>query len=308
MKIAVFSDIHANIYAFRAALTDAAEHGVTDYIFLGDLITDLPWVNEVYDIVRGLRNVRIIRGNRERAVLELDGANGFARCRQTAALYWTREKLSEENLRYLSALPDTLSFELNGTHFRLVHCPGDIWGKHVSDGLHYFAGRDDTHADYTRIMTAAVKNHPDVVKQRQGIYLYGHFHGQWHVRLGETLIANPGSCGGAGDNEIRAEYSILSHEDGRWQVDERLVAYNQKDTLREFRSSEIYRASPVWSEAVAMLLETGRETIHHLFAHLNGACAVRGLKPPYFPYPDDIWDDEGQKWVEAYRAHMVSQV
>ena len=54
MRIAIFSDIHANIYALKAALADAAECGVTDYTFLGDLITDLPWANEVYDLVRSL--------------------------------------------------------------------------------------------------------------------------------------------------------------------------------------------------------------------------------------------------------------
>jgi predicted phosphodiesterase len=306
MRIAIFSDIHANIYAFRSALDDAAECGVTDYIILGDLITDLPWVNGVYDLIRGLHNVKIIRGNRERMLLTL-GASGEAKqYHQMASIYQTYTNLSEENKEYISTLPDELSFELNGTYFHLNHCPSDIWGNQVSDGLHYFANSTDTHEDYTNIMTNALKNHPDVIKLRQGITMYGHFHGQWHCKLGDTMIINPGSCGLAGDNDPRAEYSILSYQDGHWSVDERRVEYSRENTLEEFRSSAFYKASPIWSEAVAMMIETGRENVHLLFDHLNNACKARGMSQPYYPYPNDLWDSEGQRWLFDYKRQCGS--
>jgi len=299
MKIAVFSDIHANIYAFRAALADARQQGVGGYFFLGDMITDLPWANEVYDIIRGLNHVKIIRGNRERIILELDRQGEHRNYRQLASICWTYDVLSAENKAYISALPDELTFELRGTRFHLNHRPEDIWGKRTADGLHHFTKPNENHCDYVNIMKAAVQNNPDVSSMPHGIYLYGHHHGQWHWRLGGTVIMAPGSCGLAADNETRAEYSILTYQGGRWDVQERLIEYDRHTMLRDFRSSALYAASPIWSEATALTIETGWENLHLLFKHLDDVCGQRGVR--YKFCPNDIWETEGRKWLDEYK-------
>ena len=38
MRTALFGDIHANLEALEAVLTDAASQGVTDYVCLGDIV------------------------------------------------------------------------------------------------------------------------------------------------------------------------------------------------------------------------------------------------------------------------------
>ena len=49
LKIAILSDIHGNIVALEEAIKDAKTQGVEQYIVLGDLITDLPFTNEIID-------------------------------------------------------------------------------------------------------------------------------------------------------------------------------------------------------------------------------------------------------------------
>ncbi|MDD4592290.1 MAG: metallophosphoesterase family protein [Parabacteroides sp.] len=302
MKIAVFSDIHANIYAFRTALKDAEEHDVTHYIFLGDMITDLPWANEVYDIIRTLDNIKIIRGNRERSILELDQNSTLKNLHQFSSAFWTSSILSEANRAYISKMPDSLTFQLLGTNFVLNHRPEDIWGAEAQDCLHYFASSTESHSNYTSIMRKGIEKNPALFDKPTGIYLYGHYHGQWHGHFGNNLILNPGSCGMAGDNETRAEYSILMYDGGQWTVEERLVRYDKDRALREFRNSQLYQCSAIWSESVASLVETGLENLHLLFAHLNNVCSKLSTNKPFIP--DEIWESEGLKWVIEYRKSI----
>ena len=54
MKIAVLSDLHGNIVAFEEAIKDAKSQGATEFIILGDIITDLPITDEIIDKVKEL--------------------------------------------------------------------------------------------------------------------------------------------------------------------------------------------------------------------------------------------------------------
>ena len=54
MKIAVLSDIHSNIVALEEVLKDAKAQNVDEYIVLGDIITDLPFTDEVIEEVLNL--------------------------------------------------------------------------------------------------------------------------------------------------------------------------------------------------------------------------------------------------------------
>ena len=298
MKIAVFSDIHANIYAFRAALADAAACDVTDYFFLGDVITDLPWPNEVIDTIRSLPNVKAIRGNREQGLKALENDSTLTEYHQYASLYRTYEFLSTENRAYIASWPDSLAVNLNGTDFFLHHKPEDIWGANVNTLRHSTVG---SLAEYANLSRKILCKHQSAMAP--GVYLYGHFHGQWHDRVGDVLAVNPGSCGQAALGETRGTYSILSVHDGQWNVDERQVEYDRARTLRELRASAMYRVSPIWSEVVSIIIESGNDVLPDFFAHMNQACADRGITSR--PYPNDIWDIEGRRWLEQIRNKIA---
>lgn len=102
MKIALFSDIHANLEALEAVLADAEAEGCDSYICLGDI------VGYNADPVACLERVRamgcpVIKGNHDQDSSNdrsLDMMNPNA----AEALHWTREQLNPEQREWLARL------------------------------------------------------------------------------------------------------------------------------------------------------------------------------------------------------------
>ena len=52
MKIGIISDIHSNIYAFKACTEYLEKQCCNEYIFLGDYISDTPYARETLRICK----------------------------------------------------------------------------------------------------------------------------------------------------------------------------------------------------------------------------------------------------------------
>ena len=70
MKVAVISDVHANIYALRSVLHDLDKEGVENILVAGDLIGYYYWPSEVVKILMEDSRVHCIRGNHENILEE----------------------------------------------------------------------------------------------------------------------------------------------------------------------------------------------------------------------------------------------
>lgn len=101
MRILILSDIHANLEALEACLKAAPEH---ERVFnLGDIVGYGADPNEVTEQARALDSV-FVRGNHDKAcsgIISLDEFNPVA----GMAALWTRERLTPDNLEFLSGLP-----------------------------------------------------------------------------------------------------------------------------------------------------------------------------------------------------------
>ena len=102
MRVAVLSDIHSNAPALEAALSAVGEH---DQLWvLGDIVGYGPHPNEVVEQLRELDAVAV-QGNHDAAALgriPTGTFNDLAR----AAVKWTAETMSEDNLEWLAGLPE----------------------------------------------------------------------------------------------------------------------------------------------------------------------------------------------------------
>ncbi len=107
MRLMIFSDIHGNLEALKSVLDDAAKRNVHRSICLGDLVGYGPYPNECIHLVRGLKNCRVLAGNHDLAALWETSPYGMSSVAKEVIL-WTMEQLSEENKKYLAALPDRL--------------------------------------------------------------------------------------------------------------------------------------------------------------------------------------------------------
>ena len=106
MKLALLSDIHANLQAFDACLADARARGATQFALLGDLVGYGADPDAVMQRVMALTDAGawVLKGNHdELACHPPDAATSTALGEMTAA--WTHEHLSAEQRDFLQALP-----------------------------------------------------------------------------------------------------------------------------------------------------------------------------------------------------------
>ncbi|MEM9479095.1 MAG: metallophosphoesterase family protein [Verrucomicrobiota bacterium] len=103
MRYAILSDIHANQQAWKTFLDDIAGQSIDSVVCLGDIIGYGPMPQVVLDGVRE-SSAAVVLGNHDAAVCgRLDAAifNDHAR----AVIDWTRERLDDFDLEYLSEIP-----------------------------------------------------------------------------------------------------------------------------------------------------------------------------------------------------------
>ena len=222
MRIALISDIHANLPALQAVLADIAARGDTDATYhLGDLVGYAPWPNETVAAIRAA-GIAGVAGNYDSTV-----AADYKHCgckyedpQQEALSHesfnWTREHTSIESKRFLGALPFRLDIRPQGGHAAgpaviLVH------GNHVLNTVYVTEDRSD----------AFLEKMADGLGARAGdVICFGHTHKAWHRTLEGIHFVNTGSVGRPKDGDPRAGYVRLTIDGEKASVEMIRVAYD----------------------------------------------------------------------------------
>ncbi len=182
MKLGIISDVHSNVVALKKVLSGLKD--VEMIIHAGDIVGYNPYPNETIQVFRE-KNIFSILGNHDRAVITGDtsGFNPFA----TDAVYWTRNVLSDENLRFLKTLKNREKIKIGNTNIAVIH--GSPW--------------DDEYVYENRLS----KNFLDEVNAE--VLVYGHTHVPCFKKFDKGIIINPGSVGQPRDGNPKACFCIL---------------------------------------------------------------------------------------------------
>lgn len=224
MRIAVLSDIHGNLEALDAVVTDLATVGADHVVCLGDLVGYGPDPEAVVNRVRR-EGFQAILGNHEAALAvssERERMNFQARENNIS----TAGLLSAANLGYCCGLPRTLelgpAFFVHGCPPKSVHCYLYLLSDEAilriltGDTRHrlFFVG-------HTHELMLVWLDEGQVVRCRleQGLHDLS--------REGRYLI-NCGSVGQPRDGDRRAKYLIWDSD--RSQLEVRAVAYDVATT------------------------------------------------------------------------------
>ena len=111
-RIAVISDVHANITALQAVLEDIQKRKVDKIFCLGDSIVKGANPDKVIDILKEKCDVMLI-GNTDYSVCRPDVKDKG---------YWTRNKIKEERANYIYNLPKMYQFYLSRTISKTISC------------------------------------------------------------------------------------------------------------------------------------------------------------------------------------------
>jgi len=221
MRIALISDIHANLPALEAVLADIAARDVLATWHLGDLVGYGPWPNETVELIRQ-REIAGVAGNYDSTV-----ATDYKHCgcryedaRQEALSHesyeWTRAHVTATTKRFLGALPFRLDVRpagghLSGPQLILVH------GTPTLNTVYWTEDRPD---DFCRTMARHAGARPG------DVLAFGHTHVPWQREVDGIRFVNTGSVGRPKDGDPRAGYALLALAGESWRVEWPRVEYD----------------------------------------------------------------------------------
>jgi len=209
MKIAIISDIHANVYALINLLEDIDIEKVDTIICLGDLVGYGPHPNEVISMIRR-RHILCIKGNYDSSVVD----NEYSYIRETPinafSLPWTAKELREENRLFLANLPTNLTLNIANRSLLFVHGSPDKINEYLlKDG-------DNT----SEVMSSIAHD----------VLICAHTHIPGMKEYKNKVYINSGSVGKPKIGRPNSTYCILniSKEDGmKVQIKEIPYAYKR---------------------------------------------------------------------------------
>jgi len=236
VRIAVLSDIHANIEAFQSVVNDF-ENQADRILNLGDLVGYNASPNECVKLAREIGMQSII-GNHDQAACNpalAENFNIFAR----NAILWTRDNLTHENMQFL----------------------GDLEKNHRLSCCLACHGAPDNTSSYIALPFQARATLKKMRRGRWGqmkVCLYGHTHKRkvWRmnvrgkvepveiplnglIRLNEDelYLLNPGSVGQPRNGDPRSSYFIFDTETNTLSF--KLVKYDIASTIKKITDANL---------------------------------------------------------------------
>ncbi len=137
MRVAVVSDLHANLEAVAAVLARIDALEVDEIVCLGDVVGYNANPNEIVAELRR-RGIRCVQGNHDAMAASDESPAEFGSLARGAIL-WTRRALSQDHRAYLASLParEPIGRDAVGVHGAPSH--RDRYVLSVSDAAEEFA-------------------------------------------------------------------------------------------------------------------------------------------------------------------------
>lgn len=214
----IFSDIHSNLEALQAVLTDMHEQGVTHPICLGDIVGYNASPRECVKVVQTI-GCPVIKGNHDEIVAQKGGGENFNALAGEGIAH-SRKSLNRDEKQFLAGLPMVL--KKKGATF--VHASLD----------------DPAHWNY---VNSDLEAESSFTYQQTPLCFVGHTHipriyaKNWEVReipvtsilhidKNTRYLINVGSVGQPRDRDWRASYAIFQPD--KAIVEFRRVEYDLK--------------------------------------------------------------------------------
>ena len=240
MKLAAISDIHSNIAALEAVLSDIERRGIRQIVNLGDSLSGPFDARRTADRLLNL-DLITVRGNHDRQLIDRPVKD------MGVWEHWAIFDLTDAHVDWLKSLPLTATI-------------GDVFLCHATperDDENWMERRGKDDQMIQRDMVAVEErakgiDHP--------VILCGHTHTPRIVRLADgRMIVNPGSVGCPAYVDTRmtpnfvhqtgapdARYAVLEHVLGHWQVNLISVPYDASEMAELART----KGADNWAQAV----------------------------------------------------------
>lgn len=257
MKIAFFSDIHANLPALQAVLADIDQQNPDIIYCLGDLVGYNIWPDEVAKEIRK-RHIPTLAGNYDEGIgLHSDDCGCAYKTDQEKAngavsIAFTNQKVSEETRQYLSSLPRHLSME-----FKFADRDLKLLMVHGSPRkINEYLFKDRPEKSLMRILSDA----------NADILLFGHTHKPFYRKLsyqidGEEAFRhaiNIGAVGKPKDGDPRACYLIMELDPQLSSTDPESIRVSFRRVDYDVEKAALAVEKSILPDAYALSLREGK--------------------------------------------------
>ncbi|ARA92587.1 metallophosphatase family protein [Rhodothermaceae bacterium RA] len=221
MRLAVISDVHANLQALEAVLEAIARQAVDAIYCLGDVVGYGPDADACVDLIQ-THCAGVVRGNHDEAVALRHGLTGLPADGQIAARH-NRVQLAPRQRHYLASRPYVLT--AHGCTF--VHAsPLQPEAWHRLDSAMLLRAQFQ-HFD-TAVCFVGHSHVPSVVSDALGVY---------EVRPGRRYLINVGSVGQPRDGDPRAAFGVFDTDTFRYDLVR--VPYDVEATAARIREENL---------------------------------------------------------------------
>ena len=250
LRLALISDLHANLAAFEAVLAHLDAQAPDAIVCLGDLVGYGPQPNEVVDLVRK-RGIPCVEGNHDAGVNGRMPVGHFREPNQSV-IQWTRDHLTPDNLAFLQSLP----LILDASCLPPTTNPACRQAGTNTPTTILFVHSSPIEPEKWTYLNSAVKCRQVMEQVDADLVFVGHTHIQGFVAAelgvfgfekGERYVVNPGAVGQNRDGDPRAGYAMLDLD--AWTCDFHKISYPVQETLDAYRS-------------LGMDAATGRRLLH----------------------------------------------
>lgn len=234
-KVAIISDIHGNLTAFQQVIKDAEKQRVDEYWFLGDLLMPGPGAESILELLNQINTTHFIRGNWDDFLFEniLGISKDYINEPQTTYMVelikYVKSHLDSKYVQQVQQWPISKNIHFEGLNILLTHNhPQKNYGHEL---LPY-----EDQANFDKLLF----NEP------YDLAIYAHVHHQLlRTSSNGQLVINPGSIGQPYTDwkkfraDRRAQYAVLSFNQGLVDVNFRKVAYSIDDELKIAEANDL---------------------------------------------------------------------
>lgn len=211
IRVAIISDLHANLEAVTAVLEDAQKEEASKIYCLGDVIGYGPNPNEVLDLAE--KFTFTILGNHDEAVLNGKGLEDFNPVAAQAAL-WTKDEISYPAVSKEMSAKNKLSLQkmkrnIKIDRFLFSHGTALSNREYIMD--HYDTLESFAYMKKNNIIACFVghTHRPGIFMERNDDIIPFDAEKSFVIEENEKMIVNVGSVGQSRDRNWKACYVII---------------------------------------------------------------------------------------------------
>jgi len=176
LKIAVISDIHGNLPALEAVMSDIKKRKADKIICLGDIVGKGPSSKEAIDICKKECDI-VIKGNWEDFICkDYTALNQGKTDKISERIAWYINSIGDQRMKYLEALPHSTEFYFSGKLTRLFHAHPKNYNRYYQNSsleqrLELFDFSDFSEEEKTADIAIYADIHSAYLQAGQGRYL-----------------------------------------------------------------------------------------------------------------------------------------